>query len=179
MTFSWRDLCGPNPNPMSCAECEGLQELVDELPEKPIIVQIGAERGTSTLAMLEARPDAFIHSIDMGECVSEFTNLQKADLPLSHVERVLGKSQEVGITWDIMCDMLFIDGDHSAAGVREDIRLFRPWVRSGGIIAFHDYIPEPIPPEIRGRVVYAVDEMMTDEYEEIMWIERFKAFRMP
>jgi len=179
MKFSWRDLCGPNPNPMSCNECSALQDLVSVLPKNPIIVQIGAERGTSTLAMLEARPDAFIYSIDKGECVSEFTNLQKAGLPVNRVERILGISQDVGITWDTMCDMLFIDGDHRCDPVKEDIRLYRPWVKSGGVIAFHDYIPEPIPPEIKGRVVYAVDEMMTEEYKEIVWIERLKAFQMP
>lgn len=177
--FSWRDLCGPNPNPMSCPECHGLQELAEMLPDEPVIVQIGAERGTSTLALLEARPDAFIWSIDMGVCEGEFENLKKAGLDVQRALRVLGKSQDVGIKWDRMCDMLFVDGDHSAAGVKEDIRLFRPWVKRGGIIAFHDYIPEPIPPEIKGRVVYAVDEMMTAEYEEILWIERLKAFKQP
>lgn len=177
MKFSWRDLCGPDPNPMSCKECEALQELCKQLPENPTIVQIGAERGTSTLAMLEARPDAFIYSIDMGECKSEFDNLRKAGLDTNRVQRVLGKSQDVGKTWNKFCDLLFIDGDHRYAGVKSDIELFRPWVKSGGIIAFHDYIPEPIPPHIRGRVAYAVDEMMTDE-QEIMWIERLKAFKV-
>lgn len=179
MTFSWRNLCGPNPNPMTEKECLGLQELCEELPENPIIIQIGAERGTSTLAMLDARPDAFIYSIDRGVCPEEFDNLKKAGQDTKRVIRILGKSQDVGITWDKMCDMLFVDGDHSYAGVKRDVELFRPWIKSGGIISFHDYIPEPIPPEIKGRAVYAIDEMMTDEYEEIMWIERLKAFRVP
>jgi predicted O-methyltransferase YrrM len=129
--------------------------------------------------MLEARPDAKIYSIDMGECKGEFDNLKKAGLNIRRVTRVLGKSQDVGKMWDIMCDMLFIDGDHSEVGVTQDILLFRPWVRSGGIISFHDYIPDPIPPEIKGRAAYAIDKLMTEEYEEIMWIERLKAFRMP
>ncbi|MDH4228515.1 MAG: class I SAM-dependent methyltransferase [Nitrospirota bacterium] len=35
-------------------------------------------------------------------------------------------------------DFLFIDGDHSEGGVEADYELYRPFVRSGGIIAFHD-----------------------------------------
>jgi predicted O-methyltransferase YrrM len=35
-------------------------------------------------------------------------------------------------------DFLFIDGDHSYEGVREDFMMYSPLVREGGLIAFHD-----------------------------------------
>ena len=35
-------------------------------------------------------------------------------------------------------DFLFIDGDHTEAGVEADYRTYRHLVREGGIIAFHD-----------------------------------------
>ena len=35
-------------------------------------------------------------------------------------------------------DFLFIDGDHSYAGVRRDFELYAPLVRTGGLIALHD-----------------------------------------
>jgi predicted O-methyltransferase YrrM len=35
-------------------------------------------------------------------------------------------------------DFLFIDGDHSYEGVREDFMMYSPLVRDGGLIAFHD-----------------------------------------
>lgn len=38
-------------------------------------------------------------------------------------------------------DFLFIDGDHSIEGVTSDWESFSPFVRSGGIVAFHDYDP--------------------------------------
>ena len=38
-------------------------------------------------------------------------------------------------------DFLFIDGDHSIEGVKSDYENFSPFVRSGGIVAFHDYDP--------------------------------------
>lgn len=43
-------------------------------------------------------------------------------------------------------DFLFIDGDHSYEGVREDFRMYSPLVRSGGLLAFHD-IARTKPPE--------------------------------
>jgi cephalosporin hydroxylase len=40
-------------------------------------------------------------------------------------------------------DFLFIDGDHSYEGVKKDFELYSPLVRKGGVIAFHDIIPNP------------------------------------
>jgi predicted O-methyltransferase YrrM len=39
-------------------------------------------------------------------------------------------------------DVLFIDGDHSYAGVRSDYLNYRNLVRDGGVIAFHDIVPD-------------------------------------
>jgi predicted O-methyltransferase YrrM len=44
---------------------------------------------------------------------------------------------------DRKLDFLFIDADHSAAGVRADFALFSPLVRDGGWVAFHDIMPNP------------------------------------
>jgi predicted O-methyltransferase YrrM len=35
-------------------------------------------------------------------------------------------------------DYLFIDGDHTYAGAKQDFEMYSPLVRSGGMIAFHD-----------------------------------------
>jgi predicted O-methyltransferase YrrM len=39
-------------------------------------------------------------------------------------------------------DILFIDGDHSHDGVRQDFLRYRSFVREGGLIAFHDICPD-------------------------------------
>jgi len=39
-------------------------------------------------------------------------------------------------------DFLFIDGDHSYEGVKMDFEMYSPLVRRGGIIAFHDIVPD-------------------------------------
>jgi len=35
-------------------------------------------------------------------------------------------------------DFLFIDGDHTYEGVRQDYEMYSPLVQKGGYIAFHD-----------------------------------------
>ena len=42
-------------------------------------------------------------------------------------------------------DLLFIDGDHTYDGVRQDFEMYGPLVREGGLIALHDIVPNPSP----------------------------------
>jgi predicted O-methyltransferase YrrM len=42
-----------------------------------------------------------------------------------------------------LLDYLFIDGDHTYAGVKQDFELYSPLVRSGGMVAFHDIVENP------------------------------------
>jgi predicted O-methyltransferase YrrM len=59
----------------------------------------------------------------------------------SHDALSLLKIQEV--TGGHAIDFLFIDGDHSYEGVKQDFQMYAPLVRKGGIIAFHDIVPGP------------------------------------
>jgi predicted O-methyltransferase YrrM len=58
----------------------------------------------------------------------------------SHSIETLRKIKE--ILKDNKVDFLFIDGDHSYEGVKKDFEMYSPLVRKGGIIAFHDIIPD-------------------------------------
>lgn len=40
-------------------------------------------------------------------------------------------------------DFLFIDGDHTYEGVKEDFEMYKEFVSEGGIIAFHDIVYHP------------------------------------
>ena len=55
---------------------------------------------------------------------------------LEDVKRVLNGNE---------LDLLFIDGDHSYDGVKQDYLMYSPLVRRGGLIAFHDIIPNVVP----------------------------------
>tara|TARA_R110000868_G_scaffold369704_1_gene633132 strand:+ start:870 stop:1517 length:648 start_codon:yes stop_codon:yes gene_type:complete len=64
---------------------------------------------------------------------------------LADVHLILGNSQNAEcpakvkeLLGDEMLDFLFIDGDHSYAGVKTDFLTYSPLVRKGGLIAFHD-----------------------------------------
>ena len=184
MSFSHKDLCGPDPNPMTLKEAEALQLLCAWLPENPAIIQIGAERGASTLAILEERGDAFVLSIDMGVQEREYENLKQAGLQWKRVVRGLGRSQNIGYAWPEhwTCDLLYIDGDHQRPGIDDDILLWADAVKVGGYLAFHDYIPpQERGAHIRGRVWEAVEEWRKCEaakdFDEVLHVGRLVAFK--
>jgi predicted O-methyltransferase YrrM len=154
-------------------DVDTLHQLAEMLPPDPVIVNIGACFGTSTLAMLEARPDAFIFSIDINVCPKEAEHLARAGVDSQRVVRCLGKSQEIGRHWPgHSADLVFVDGGHAYQGVLDDIFAWSKVVKRDGILAFHDYGTESLP-----GVRQAIDEVFSDVVP-LLFVERIKAYRL-
>ncbi|MBU5611476.1 CmcI family methyltransferase [Geomonas azotofigens] len=71
-------------------------------------------------------------------------------------------------------EFIFVDGDHSYAGVRQDILDYFPLLAPGGIMVFHDYLP-PLDDRTRAAIHHhhagnepgirqAVEELMVETY---------------
>jgi predicted O-methyltransferase YrrM len=74
-------------------------------------------------------------SIDTFETITH--NLAVLELT-DWVEVLRATSDEAAAGWTRQIDMIFIDGDHSYAGVKRDWDLFVPHVRPFGVVIFHD-----------------------------------------
>lgn len=62
----------------------------------------------------------------------------------SHSKEFLAKIEKILSGEKV--DFLFIDGDHTKEGVKKDYEMYSPFVRTGGIIAFHDILEkQPTP----------------------------------
>jgi predicted O-methyltransferase YrrM len=77
-----------------------------------------------------------------------------------------GYKDEVVLSWpkDQKIDFLFIDADHSYEAVSTDWKDWSPYVRKGGIIAFHDYYRdiEGGHPGVRRFVDESIDGVETE-----------------
>ena len=125
---------------MSPPEVVLLQDCAMQLPSAPVVVNIGAGPGTSAVAVLEVRKDAFIFSVDHKLEPRERTALDKTGLSKEHrVWRVLGDSSKVGLFWPYPIDLCFVDGAHHDSAVIADIEAWKPKVKPGGFMLFHDY----------------------------------------
>ncbi len=117
------------------------------------IMEIGTFRGGTLFVFSQlALPGATVISLDFHSTLfgKVYGTLQKPLLRKfvrngkslfmvrenSHLHETLDTIR--GILRGHELDFLFIDGDHSYEGVREDFMMYSPLVREGGLIAFHD-----------------------------------------
>lgn len=139
------------------SELTGLFEIV--MPLKPsVIVEIGTARGGMLKGFCKlASDDALIVSIDLpgGNFGGGYTEEEQLVLARygrngqrveflrmdSHNEATVKKLS--AILKGKKIDLLFIDGDHTYEGCRQDHLMYSGMVRKGGVIAFHDILPHP------------------------------------
>jgi predicted O-methyltransferase YrrM len=141
------------PRPMhSPAEADLLAQLAGPGTR---VVEIGVYEGSSAVVLCRAMaPSAELHLIDpfideSGAALPPNWSAAPAATRLA-VWRVarhegpktrwhIARSQDVGRRWaGGEVDFVFIDGDHSTQGCREDWDVWSPHVRVGGAVAFHD-----------------------------------------
>lgn len=177
MPYAYRLTDGQDP--MSWAEIDYLRDLAHGLPAHPVIVNIGADLGLSTVTFLEARRDAVVFSCDIGACEREIENVRAAGLETARVIRLLGRSEDIGAAFPYQYDLLFVDGGHDEASVRGDIEVWVPHVKPGCVFGFHDYIPGEKPANNPAEVDAAVDALVIGRYPEVGRVDRIIAFRVP
>lgn len=126
-------------------------------PALGTVVEIGTLRGGTLAAWCElAAEDASIVSIDLpggawggGYTIEDVPRLQSFAKPGQSLALITGDSHDPATHAELLTeldgpiDFLFIDGDHSYEGVKADFDDYAPFVRAGGIVAFHDVLPHP------------------------------------
>jgi len=180
---------------MRINEVKLLKEIVREIGLlAPIVVNIGAGVGTSSLAVREACPGAIIYTIDksaggpLGGLQNETNAFMNAKLRLPF--QILGDSQDrsteekwLGMIADdaYICypvNLLIIDGDHSYKGVMRDIEIWVPHVASGGFVAFHDY-KNPVWPDVEKAVSDVANKYRLRLYDTADHLAIFKKYADP
>ena len=147
--------------------------LAGRVPPGGRALEVGSFKGRSSVFISAGLPrDARLACVDTwrndampydasADALPEF---ERNVSPYRHrIDILRGRSAEVAGTWKEPVDLLFIDGDHSYEGCRDDIIAWRPFVKAGGMIAFHDSsevgvaraVDEYIPRRLRRRERYA------------------------
>jgi predicted O-methyltransferase YrrM len=134
------------------SEIVQLATLVREREPKTI-VEIGtASGGTLFIWCAMASPEATVISLDLpggihggGYPYWKSWLYRRFSGPMQKMHLLRGNSHEQvmleklkAILAGRQIDFLFIDGDHTYSGVKQDYEMYSPLVRPGGIIVFHD-----------------------------------------
>jgi predicted O-methyltransferase YrrM len=119
-----------------------------------VVVEIGTHRGGTLVCWAAvAAPDAHIVSIDMptdpgiamGAGDEDLARVRQRLRPRQTLTAIRGDSHAASTRARLAealggapIDFLWIDGDHSYEGVKQDFEMYGGLVRAGGLIAFHD-----------------------------------------
>ncbi len=109
--------------------------------EKGCILEIGSFVGRSTIALAAAQKEKGgkqIYAIDCFPYKNLIDNLRLAEV-MDWVILIENFSHRVAKSWDKPIELLFIDGNHSYFGAKDDISLWTPFIIEGGFVALHDY----------------------------------------
>ena len=163
-----------------------IQTFLEFLASDPprTVLEIGTARGGTLFLFGQiARDDALLISMDFTEGTPRFAGTSKYRRR-GRLYRSLGRGRQrvvfLGsdshrpetraqlerVLSNRAIDLLFIDGDHTLAGVEADFRMYSPLVRSRGIVAFHDIVPGP--PEAVGDVPSFWKQIRTADSLEIV-----------
>ncbi len=140
------------------SEIGGLCEIIEKIKPKTVL-EIGTATGGSLFLFSRfSSSNANIVSIDLpkgasgGFYAKMAESLYKKFGAPGQKITLLRKNSHKKETFELLktiignneLDFLFIDGDHSYEGVKQDYELYSPLVKKGGIIAFHDICEHPI-----------------------------------
>ncbi len=139
-------------------EVDAIKDVARLLPRNPICANIGSGAGTSVLAVMLTRGDAVMYDIDItpDNGIAQMKQFGLYESPNWH--RLTGDSKTIAYDGP-MLDYLFVDGDHSDAGLRGDLAAWLPRVKSGGYVLIHDYERDVWP-----DVARVTDEVMGAEW---------------
>ena len=148
------------------------------------VLEIGTFSGGTLYSWCRcAEPDALIISIDLprgkfgGGYIPQRAPFYRAfrregqEMVLlrsdSHSTETLKRVRE--ILGAKRVDFLFIDGDHTYTGVKQDFELYLPLVAPGGLVALHDVHPRPKKPKIEVHRFWKELKQVYPQHEE--WID--------
>lgn len=135
------------------------RQMVTQAKNDAIFVELGAWKGQSAVYMaeeikssgkkinfyaidtFEGTPYEHDNDKDVINKTLYQTYIKNIEPVKNYIKTIKGNSNEVHSQFlDNSIDFLFIDADHTYAGVKNDLKNWFPKIKIGGIIAGHDYM---------------------------------------
>lgn len=140
---------------ISREEAKTLLKLARQIPPGRVVVEIGAYRGRSTIALAfgsslgnatrvyAVDPHVAFQGVLGGRFGPEDQEVLYQNLAKSGVGKIVAvvslASKAVARCWsESNIGLLWIDGDHTYEAVCEDYNSWEPFIAADGIVAFHD-----------------------------------------
>ncbi len=134
-----------------------------------VVLEIGVRRGGTAAVWHTLFQPRLVVGVDL---VDPFNQTRRDELQGAYAAYigVLGDSHDATTQGTVahVYDFLFIDGDHSEAGCRQDYEMYAPLVRPGGWIAFHDIVRTPHMVTANCEVWRVWESLVGEKYEFVI-----------
>src|SRR5258708_24224909 len=127
----------------ACTPADGAIVEIGSFKGKSTVVleSMGARYGLETVVAIDPHTAPSLTDPDLPLGASSFdefvAGLRAANLE-NHVETHRAFSREVAKGWNRPIRLLWIDGEHTYKGAKEDFDLFSPFLSNGAVVALHD-----------------------------------------
>lgn len=118
-----------------------LHGLVTSIKAK-VVIELGVNTGESTVAFLEAvaATDGILTSVDQQDLPQTRPMLESYGLTGRWDFHMMDDIKFIKEVWpkDKLADLIFVDTSHQYHQTKQEIELYEPILRPGGIMVFHD-----------------------------------------
>lgn len=184
--------CIPNDYEFSCVlsakQCNGRDKLFDIAPTPcTVIVELGTRYGRWAYRAAKQNPNTHIYCVDCftgtrrhdsGKVVMSgehefFEWINNTKKYRDRIHLLKKTTTDAATDFDLPIDILFIDADHTYDGLTADLKNWVPKVRTGGLIAGHDWTSKH--PKVKRSVRRAVTDYFgigNFKVDQLYWNKR-------
>jgi hypothetical protein len=154
-----------------CKLVESRDKMLAYMPKEATCAEIGVFKCEFSDKILKTTQPKKLHLIDIDNGAIEIANQKFAqDISNGRVAVELGNSYEIILSMpDNYFDWVYIDGDHSYEGVKQDLNATRLKLKPDGLIAMNDYTFLGSLDLVKYGVIEAVNEFCWEHNFELIY----------
>jgi len=190
------DISNTTPGWRTALEARQLLAIALGLSNDPVIVEIGAFMGRSSLLLAHAckkNRGGTVHCVDPFDCSGDdfsvphyqallrqsgerdLLALYKAKLKRHQLEHWVkihrGKDYEVARQWSLPIDLLFLDADQSPQGAMTAYLAWEPFLKPGGMIVLSNTYDRIYAEGHDGYYRIAIEQVVSPKFSEITHVD--------
>jgi hypothetical protein len=154
------------------------EQMLSLLPKNGVVAELGVDHGGFSQKILEINEPAKLHLVDVWQSdrypeklFHEVSQKFQSEIKTGRVEINRGLSTEVVKQFpEKYFDWIYIDTVHDFKITRQELEMYLPKMKVGGIIAGHDFIVGEIDVPWKYGVIEAVYDFCNSHHWEIIYL---------